>query len=30
MPYISCLMVSGGMLIHFGISLFRFIEKRAA
>jgi ResB-like family protein len=30
LPYISCLMVAVGMLIHFGISLTRFLEKRLA
>jgi hypothetical protein len=29
MPYLSCLMVAGGMLVHFGQNLFRFIERRA-
>jgi hypothetical protein len=28
LPYISCCMVSLGMLIHFGINLVRFIERR--
>jgi cytochrome c biogenesis protein ResB len=29
MPYLSCLMVAGGMLVHFGQNLYRFIERRA-
>jgi hypothetical protein len=30
MPYASCLMVSLGMLIHFGAHLLKFLEGRAA
>jgi len=30
MPYLSCLLVAGGMLVHFGQNLFRFIERRVA
>jgi hypothetical protein len=30
LPYLSCCMVSFGMLLHFGMNLFRFIERRAA
>jgi hypothetical protein len=30
LPYLACFMVSFGMLIHFGINLTRFIERRAA
>jgi hypothetical protein len=30
MPYISCFLVATGMLIHFGINLSRFVERRAA
>jgi hypothetical protein len=29
LPYISCFLVAGGMLFHFGLNLFRFIERRA-
>src|SRR5262249_38943952 len=29
MPYLSCFLVAGGMLVHFGQNLFRFIERRA-
>jgi hypothetical protein len=29
MPYISCVLVAGGMMIHFGITLFGFLQKRA-
>ena len=28
MPYISCVMVSGGMLIHFGMHLYDFLRRR--
>jgi hypothetical protein len=27
MPYLSCFMVAGGMLIHFGQNLYRFIDR---
>jgi hypothetical protein len=30
MPYVSCVMVGLGMAVHFGISLFGFLAKRAA
>ncbi len=30
MPYLSCFMVAGGMLVHFGQNLYRFLERRAA
>jgi hypothetical protein len=30
MPYISCVMVALGMIIHFGINLNKFLERRAA
>lgn len=30
LPYIACCIVAGGMLIHFGLNLFRFLERRAA
>jgi hypothetical protein len=30
MPYVSCALVSGGMLLHFGLHLFGFIRRRAA
>ena len=30
MPYVSCLLVSLGMLVHFGLNLLTFLEKRAA
>jgi hypothetical protein len=30
MPYISCVMVGVGMLIHFGLHLIGFLRKRAA
>ena len=29
MPYVSCALVSGGMLIHFGITMVGFLRKRA-
>jgi hypothetical protein len=29
LPYLSCLLVAGGMLFHFGQNLVRFIERRA-
>jgi hypothetical protein len=28
MPYLSCAMVSGGMLMHFGMNLFVFLRRR--
>jgi hypothetical protein len=28
MPYISCIMVSLGMIIHFGLHLIKFLEGR--
>jgi hypothetical protein len=28
MPYISCVMVSGGMLFHFGMHLYDFLRRR--
>ncbi len=30
LPYISCVIVCVGMLIHFGLNLTRFLERRAA
>lgn len=27
MPYLSCFMVAGGMLIHFGQNLYRFVDR---
>ena len=30
LPYVSCSMISGGMLIHFGILLTGFLRRRAA
>lgn len=30
MPYLSCAMVSLGMLLHFGLHLFGFLQRRAA
>jgi hypothetical protein len=30
LPYLSCFLVAGGMLVHFGQNLHRFIERRAA
>jgi ResB-like family len=30
MPYASCLLVSLGMVVHFGLNLITFLEKRAA
>jgi ResB-like family len=30
MPYISCVMVAGGMLIHFGLHLLAFLRRRIA
>jgi hypothetical protein len=30
MPYLSCLLVACGMLVHFGQNLARFLERRAA
>lgn len=30
MPYLSCAMVSIGMLVHFGLNLTRFVQRRAA
>jgi hypothetical protein len=30
MPYFSCAMVAGGMLIHFGMNLIGFLRRRAA
>ncbi len=30
MPYISCVMVALGMIIHFGLHLIRFLERRFA
>jgi hypothetical protein len=30
MPYIACIMVALGMLIHFGLHLVGFLRKRAA
>jgi hypothetical protein len=29
MPYISCVLVAVGMMIHFGINLFSFLQRRA-
>jgi hypothetical protein len=29
LPYISCFMVATGMLFHFGLNLYRFVERRA-
>lgn len=29
MPYIACVMVSAGMLLHFGLSLVTFLNRRA-
>ena len=29
MPYFSCAIVSIGMLVHFGIGLISFLERRA-
>jgi hypothetical protein len=28
MPYIACFMVGVGMLYHFGITLFKFVDRR--
>ena len=28
LPYISCLIVGIGMLVHFGLTLYRFLERR--
>jgi hypothetical protein len=30
MPYLSCIMVAGGMLLHFGIHLLGFLRLRVA
>lgn len=30
MPYVSCLMVAGGMIFHFGLHLNTFLRRRAA
>jgi hypothetical protein len=30
LPYIACAMVSGGMLVHFGLTLLGFLRRRAA
>src|SRR5262249_46175183 len=30
MPYVSCLMVSLGMALHFGMNLINFLNRRAA
>jgi hypothetical protein len=30
LPYLSCLLVASGMLFHFGLSLARFLQRRAA
>jgi hypothetical protein len=30
MPYVSCIMVSVGMLFHFGLHLLTFLQRRAA
>jgi hypothetical protein len=30
MPYVSCIMVALGMIIHFGLHLIRFLQKRMA
>jgi hypothetical protein len=27
MPYISCAVVGIGLLVHFGMTLFRFVER---
>ena len=29
LPYISCILVAGGMLIHFGIHLTGFLRRRS-
>ena len=29
MPYLSCVLVAGGMMVHFGINLFGFLQRRA-
>ncbi len=28
MPYLSCFLVGVGMLYHFGITLFKFVDRR--
>ena len=28
MPYVSCILVSGGMLVHFGLHLITFLQRR--
>lgn len=28
MPYLSCLIVGIGLLYHFGITLYKFIDRR--
>jgi hypothetical protein len=30
MPYISCAMIAAGMLVHFGLHLISFLQRRAA
>ena len=30
MPYLSCLLVAAGMLFHFGLNLFQFLQRRIA
>jgi len=30
LPYLSCLLVASGMLFHFGLTLARFLQRRAA
>jgi len=29
MPYVSCILVAGGMLIHFGLHLIGFLRRRS-
>jgi hypothetical protein len=28
LPYLSCAIVGLGMLVHFGLTLFRFVDRR--
>jgi hypothetical protein len=30
MPYVSCVMVALGMIIHFGLNLLKFLQRRMA